>query len=414
MTDRPYQWAEGAVLQEHSKKKHQILRNYISEYLSIRCSVPQQTRFRFALVDGFCGGGAYEGGHPGSPLIFLETLIEQTSQINIRRAADGMAQIAFECFCIFNDFDKVAIEILKKNLAPVQEKAKSLDHLNIKIAFLNKEFASAYSDIKKLLAAEQIPRNVFFNLDQCGSSHVSRSVIIDILRTYQSAEVLLTFAAQSMLTYLSRNNPVALQQTLERYGVDPKQAEDISPVASKREWRAAIEGMVFEAYRRCSTYVSPFAIHNPDGWYYWLMHFANEPKARQVYNDLLHENAGAQGHYGRAGLRMLSYNPKHEGSEYLFAEEDRSRAVDELMDDIPKAIAEFGDAVSMADFYRNISNETPAHTADIARVMIENPDISVITPNGRARRSAKGIKNTDTIILNPQRSLFILPPIKKS
>ena len=413
MVHVPYQWVEGAVLKDHSKKKHQVLRQYIAEYLRTRCRTPQQSRFRMAIVDGFAGGGAYEGGEPGSPLIFLQLLDEQTTQINIERAANGMAQIDFECLIILNDLNKDAVNILKSNVSPMVQACNAKPRLTIKTEFLNLAFEHAYPNIKALLAAHKIRRNVLFNLDQCGHSLVARDTIVDILTTYQSAEVLLTFAAQSMFTYLSRNNPAALAKTLALHGIEQPQIDDISQVANKREWRAAIERLVFESYRSCSPYVSPFAINNPDGWYYWLLHFANEPKARQVYNDLLHENAGAQGHFGRSGLSMLTYDPQFEGDDYLFAEADRQRAREELYEDIPQAVSEFGDAVSIEGFIRNVSNETPAHSMDIKAMMIENPDLTVRTENGGERRSPNGIHPSDTLILNPQRSFFLMPPLKK-
>lgn len=413
MAQVPYQWVDGAVLKEHSKKKHQVLRKYICEYLRIRCQTPQQSRFRLAVVDGFAGGGAYQGGEPGSPLIFLELLQRQTNEINVERAANGMAQIQFECLLVLNDLDKDAINILKSNVAPLVEACNAKDQLTIQVEIMNEEFEVAFPKIKALLASRKIARNVFFNLDQCGNSRVTRDTIVDILTTYQSAEVLLTFAAQSMFTYLSRNKPEALNKTLKQHGIEQTQIKDISEVASKREWRAAIERLVFESYRSCSPYVSPFAINNPEGWFYWLLHFANEPKARQVYNDLLHENAGAQGHFGRSGLNMLAYDPRFEGSDYLFADADRQRAREELYEDIPKVVSEFGDAITIGDFIRNVSNETPAHSMDLKQMMIENTDLTVRTENGGERRRPNGIRPTDTLILNPQRSFFLMPPLKK-
>ncbi|MEO1566206.1 MAG: three-Cys-motif partner protein TcmP [Pseudomonadota bacterium] len=411
MPEVRYEWAAGATLQEHSKKKHQILRQYLSEYLDVRCRIPQQSRFRLAVIDGFCGGGAYIGGEPGSPVIFLETLRDVTQRINLERAVEGKAQISFECFFVFNDRDPDAIGILKRNLAPLIMECRELEHLSIQIEFMNLRFEQAYPLVKKQLASKRIYRSVFFNLDQCGNTHIPQEIIVDILNSYQSAEVLLTFAAKTIFTFLSRNNKETLEKTLVRHGIDSKDIEDLASHANKREWRAAVERLVFDSYRRCGPYVSPFAINNPDGWLYWLLHFANEPKARQVYNDLLHQNVGIQGHHGRAGLNMLRYDPRYEGDDYLFAAEDRNRAHKELLEDIPNVVSEFGDAVTLADFYRSVSNETPAHSEDIARAMIDHPDLTVRTVNGGKRRSHKGIHPSDVLVLNPQRSFFLLPPM---
>jgi three-Cys-motif partner protein len=412
MVQVPYQWIDGAVLKEHSKKKHQVLRRYVSEYLHIRCSLPQQERFRFSVIDGFSGGGAYQGGESGSPLIFLESLLEQSETINTKRSAQGMRVVKFECLFIFNDVSKDAIDTLKHNISPLQVRCRHAENLNVSVEFMNKEFQFAYEDIKDLLKKSGISKNVFFNLDQCGNSLVPKSTIVDILKTYDSAEVLLNIGLQSMLTCLSRNNPERVAKILEPHGVDLRLIEDINSVASKQEWRAAIERLVFESYKNCSPYVSPFAINNPDGWFYWLLHFANNPKARQVYNDLLHDDPGVQGHCGRFGLNMFTYDPLNEVQDYLFAEDDRQRAREQLFDDIPRVVSDFGNAVNVADFIRSVSNETPAHSADLAQSMIDNPDLTIVTENGGERRSAKGIRSSDTIVLNAQRSFILMPPIK--
>ena len=82
---------------------------------------------------------------------------------------------------------------------------------------------------------------------------------------------------------------------------------------------------MFDAFRMCARYVSPFSINNPDGWRYWLIHFANTYRARQVYNNVLHANSSTQAHFGRSGLNMLRYDPCHDGgSLYLFDEPGES------------------------------------------------------------------------------------------
>ncbi len=174
-----------------------------------------------------------------------------------------------------------------------------------------------------------------------------------------------------------------------------------------------MESLVFESYRECGSFVSPFAINNPSGWRYWLLHFANEPKARQVYNDSLHTLSGIQGHCGRLGLRMLAHDPGYEKQYYMFADDDRKRGFEQLMYDIPAALAETGDAMRVSDFYHFAMNETPAHSDDIARAIVENSDLIVKTENGGERRSARELKSTDTIILNPQRSFSFIPSIFK-
>lgn len=103
---------------------------------------------------------------------------------------------------------------------------------------------------------------------------------------------------------------------------------------------------------------------------------------------------------------MLSYDPQEEGSLYLFRDSDRSVAIQQLYEDIPRAIANQGDAIEMGDFYQGIYNQTPSHSDDIHKAIIENPDLTVITPNGGERRVANTIRLGDVLKLKPQRSFM--------
>lgn len=103
MVEKPYQWPDGAKLEEHSKRKHKILREYFSRYLTVRCQLPQQEKFRLAIIEGFAGAGKYNCGTSGSPLIFIEELKAAVARFNIYRASNGMKALEIECLLILND-----------------------------------------------------------------------------------------------------------------------------------------------------------------------------------------------------------------------------------------------------------------------------------------------------------------------
>src|SRR5882757_9652713 len=67
MVEKLYSWKAGAALEEHSKRKHKIVREYFARYLTVRCQLPMQSKFRLAIVDGFAGGGRYKCGSPRLP-----------------------------------------------------------------------------------------------------------------------------------------------------------------------------------------------------------------------------------------------------------------------------------------------------------------------------------------------------------
>lgn len=137
------------------------------------------------------------------------------------------------------------------------------------------------------------------------------------------------------------------------------------------------------------------------------MHFANRSPARRVYNDILHKNSSTQAHFGPAGLyKIRGFDPRDENRLYLFDAESDKQDVDALHRDIPNAIEEHGDALGLEEFFQDIYNKTAAPSSTILEVLIDNPDIDVLTPAGNSRRKATAIKSGDIIRLNPQKSWF--------
>lgn len=405
--EKPYEWANGATLEEHSRRKHKILREYFFQYLTVRCQLPQQERFRLAVIDGFAGGGRYQCGAAGSPIIFIEELKRAIEAVNAQRAGQGLGLIEIECLLVFNDHSRDAIETLKANIAPLQvELAQTVPRLHLRVEYLTDAFEAVYPRMKQFIEQGRY-RNVLFNLDQCGHSHVERTTLVDIMRSHPSVEIFYTFAIEALLSFLQKSDPVQLALQLRPFGIESVDLDALNGAMSKNNWLGAAERLVFETFRTCGPFVSPFSINNPGGWRYWLIHFANIYRARQVYNNVLHQNSTAQAHFGRSGLNMLSYDPSHEdGSLYLFDLSGRESTRTQLLTDIPRLISESGDAIGVGDFYEGIYNATPAHTDDVHQAIIENPDIQVITPAGGERRSANAISVGDVLKLKIQKSFF--------
>jgi len=407
MVEKRYEWADGAKLEEHSRRKHKILREYVFDYLTVRCRRPQQERFRLAIVDGFAGGGRYQCGTSGSPLIFIEELKRAVEAVNTQRTVQGLGAIEVECLLIFNDASRDAIALLKTHVAPMQvEIAQACPKLHLRVEYLNEFFEAAYPKIKDFLEQGRY-RSVLFNLDQCGRSHVERDTILDIMQSYPAAEIFYTFVISSLIAFLQKDQPERLRAQLSHLGLSGNDVHALETLMSRKDWLGTAEKIVFDAFRLYAPYVSPFSINNPDGWRYWLIHFAKSYRARQVYNNILHDNASLQAHFGRSGLNMLSYDPRHdEGMLYLFDDDGRASAKAQLLGDIPRLVAEAGDAMSVTEFYESIYNVTPAHADDVHAAIIENPDIEVITPAGGERRKANTIGINDIIKVKTQRSFF--------
>ncbi|MGZ0786001.1 three-Cys-motif partner protein TcmP [Pseudomonas saponiphila] len=388
MAEKKYAWEEGAILAEHSRKKHQILREYFYNYVQTRCTSPLVRKFRLAVVDGFSGAGRYNCGAAGSPLIFVEELNRAISDINLRRAMSNMPLVDIECSLILNDAEKNVIELLKENLAPALIQAKlSNNHLKINTHYFSDYFENIYPSIKTLIRSER-HKSIIFNLDQCGHSHVRTETLIDMMGLNESVEIFYTFVITALLAFLKQNDPKALSSQLSYLQLSEQDFETLVKQASKREWLGIAERIVFDSFQKCAKFVSPFSINNPNGWRYWLIHLANSHRARQVYNDILHQNSHTQAHYGRSGLNMLAHDPSEDKTLYLFDSSARDQAKDELHDDIPRFICDSGQPLPVRSFYEMIYNHTPAHSDDINAAIIGSSDLQVKTVGGGSRRKA--------------------------
>ena len=359
-------------------------------------------------MDGFAGGGRYKCGTAGSLIIFIEVLEKAQNFINIRRTEQGLGTIEIECLLIFNDADPDVIELLKSNCAPVIAAAKTgSPNLHLRTVFMTELFEQAYPEIKIIIEKGRY-RSVLFNLDQCGVSQVNVITLLDIMHMSSSVEIFYTFMIKSLLTYLNKSDPAKLGAQLKALNISSTEQSKLHGGQSNDAWMGAAERLVFENFHTCARFVSPFSINNPGGWRYWLIHFSNSYRARQAYNMILHKNASTQAHCGRSGLHMLSYDPSHEGTAYLFDISGRAQAKQELLTDIPRLVTEHGDAINVSDFYEGIYNLTPAHRDDIHAAIIENPDLEVLTDGGGERRKPNTITAADTIKLKNQTSFFPL------
>ncbi|MFN0263369.1 three-Cys-motif partner protein TcmP [Tepidamorphus sp. 3E244] len=399
MVTKQYDWKNGAIIGPHSKIKLEIIREYIYEYVQVRCSLPQQEKFRLSFVDGFSGAGSYECGTLGSPLVTLQALKAVSAEVNLRRKIEGFRPISFEFYMYFNDGCPDAIHALKSRVeAFLREHKEEKGGAQFWVKYCEGDFGRNLPMIAQLISASKV-RNTLFNLDQYGHASVSEQHLRTALSLTRSSEVFLTFSIASFLAFIS---PTRRQNKRIFDG----RISDISLHKHKKEWLAAVELVVFEEFQALANFVSPFSINNQNGWEYWLVHFANSFRARQVYNDILHRKKNSQAHVGRSGLQMLRYNSVEDATLYLFDANSRRGARDELLVDIPKFLKDCTPeaSLSVASFFDRTYNQTPAHSDDFNSALLKSPEIEVVTATGGRRRKPQMIRRTDTIRLTPQRS----------
>ena len=411
MTEKPYNWKEGAELQEHSRAKHAVQERYLANYIRERCKNPMWENFNFAIVDGFSGGGVYKGKIPGSPVILANTLLTTVKKINFERTLRGHRTVNVKCLMIMNDLNVDAIHSLKEQMAPCEAKSReSGSGVNLITEYHADKFENKVDEFIKRIASERYG-SVLYYLDQCGYSKVAISTIHNLMKSARSVEVFLTYAIQSLLTFLRKDNPEKLANNLNHLGVREDDILTIDERIGKKEMLGQMERLVHNTFSKTSDYFSPFAINNPDGWKYWLMHFVKNAQGRVVFNEVLHSLEGTQAHCGGSGLKMFSHNPKdkHQGALFEFDEWARNSSREQLCEDVVRFMCDYKDeTVDAETFLMHAFKETPALSDDIKTALIDSPDINIITKNGGSRRTHKGIHPTDIIKKNPQ-ARFYLP-----
>ena len=251
-------------------------------------------------------------------------------------------------------------------------------------------------------------QNTIFNLDQYGHSLVNRNTLSDILLSFKSAEIFLTFSISSLTAFLNKKEPEKMEQQIKSLNLNKSEKEKLifqfSDTISNKKWLGLAEKRIFDVFCRSAVCVTTFSIHSSKGWKYWLIHFANKYRAQQVYKDLLHDNSTMQAHYGKSGLQMLAYDPRHEkNSLYLFDTNGRKTNKEQLKEDLPQLISGYGDAILIDTLYTQINNMTTAHSEDIKAAIFDSEDLDVFTSNGNKRQKSHTISPDDIIKFKPQR-----------
>jgi three-Cys-motif partner protein len=169
-------------IEEHTRGKHQVLRNYLGAWFPIL----GKTQHRIAFIDGFAGPGEYRGGEIGSPLIALQTFENHRAPMR--------AHVNF----LFIELDRRRAEHLEGLVAPYRQRLGARVTIDIEQGAFDDSMSGLLDEISQQNGV-LIP--AFVMVDPFGISHTPMSVIAKILRNPKS-EVYVSF----MWTYLNRFN----------------------------------------------------------------------------------------------------------------------------------------------------------------------------------------------------------------
>ena len=415
-------WNDGKLptLEPHSQAKLSVLGDYVTDYICILCANSfGRDVFKISLVDGFAGGGAYDGQKQGSPFVLLQAVAAAETKINATRDKP----IKIDCHYYFVEKDQVNFDCLQFQLQQSIYKSE----LGKTIFLLRGAFHEHQTQIVAK-TKERFTRGgsrVIFFLDHCGYTDVHPLMLRNISEQLnKKAEYIINFAVSWLTDFIGDESK--LTAMLSNLGLESELTAKELIEAKERsgfDWRYLIESRIGTAYRKVAgaAFFSPFYIAPIDNHRgYWLLHLAPHIRARSAMLGVHWANANGHLHFGHLGLNMLSYKPEADQGGYLngfaFDAMTKDSAKVGLKTDFARVIRDsHTDGISFQEFANHYCNSTIADEELMSQTMAElsaENEIIIRGPKGRPKRS-ESVSPKDIIL--PCNQLFFQklknPPI---
>lgn len=408
-----YGWESDAApppLHKHSKTKHDVYRQYLSDYLRERLKNVRIDKFRINVIDGFCGGGIFSTGRTGvyedgSPLIILETLEKLKTEIQATRRKP----FELDYHLYFVDKDPEAIALLKTTL-----KQRGYEHLiGNRIEIQCEEFVSAAPSLIGKLKGRG---SSIFILDQYGYSDVPFNILRSIFTELHKPEVILTFAYGHLETFV--RDYERLNKHLKSLGLSEIQRDKFEEVERSR-WMLNyfIQQQLHVAFLGVAPYFTPFFIVSRDdsaaglggsNLAYWLVHLSKHSLANDVMKRTHWALNNHFAHFGGDGMFMLGFDPNNapNGDQaYLFQDTDKQKTLASLQDQLPRFLADYDQGLLAGQLWDLTCNTTPS-TSEIQRTALSElasaGEIQILTHSGGKKRNLQIIRPSDRLILPKQ------------
>lgn len=416
MSAKHYEWKIGEALPElgeHSRAKHEIFERYVGVYIDYLTRIPAQTDFRLTLVDGFCGGGLYDykgAEADGSPL----RLLRAVEQREIAIAASRRKPFKIHADFFFVDANPNHIAFLDHLL----RKNGYGSRIGRDIFLQHATFEAACPDIVSFIQNKGTSHRSLFFLDQYGWSDVRLATIRTILGALANPEILLTFAVDALIDFLSPKT--AANAALLAIDYDREDVRDLMAMRNEQGWRYLIQNSLYGHLqaRTGARFYTPFFIHSPDSHRsYWLLHLSHHRQARDEMGKLHWRIQNHFQHHGGAGFHALGFNPardlRQDVMDFMFDDDAMRRSESAVLEQIPRLIfdaAQSGrSAVELEALFAARCNDTPVTSDILKRQLIQLRDqreVAILGPDGKPRPRAVNLAWTDRIVLPPQKSFF--------
>ena len=412
-----FRWRPGEPpprIEEHSKAKLKVLRQYLRAYLSRLSQGPFREQFKLDLVDGFSGGGTFTDGEQvlsGTPLIMIEECEEAKERLNRNRKKRLDCDFKY----YFTDSEALHIGHLKEVLA---ERGLA-DNENVVVQ--NSRFEDAADAIIAEIKRRQ-PRagRAIFLLDQTGFAQVEVDLIAKIFDRLPAAEVILTFAADALINYLSTaTNYIKAVSPLK---LTKSGIQDLIGLKNGAGGRALAQRVLRGHIREWTkaTYDTPFFIqpaHSRRAL--WFLHLSRHPTARDVMIQQHWDISKTFEHYGSGDFEMLGWDAlKSEETLRLFRFEDvEERDLEEqLLKSMPAKLHALTaqEPINVQAMHYELANRTAARFSDLDKTVIKlfrEKEFDILNSQGKRRsRSVQRLRPEDWIAATTD---VLLPGIRR-
>ena len=280
-------------------------------YLKVVCQQQRMPEFKIALVDGFAGGGKYEGGEEGSPLVLLQAVDEAEYRINCLR--NPTTQVDIRANHYFVEKNKDNYMYLRESIKKSEYKSRLDENLFLFEGEFRQHLAKIVGHIKGV--APKGGGGAIFFLDQKGYTDVSIQDIQYIRNHLPQSEVIVTIGIGWLIDFIGDEEK--LRSTTSNIGISQYlDTNEIVEIKKERstEWRSIVESRFSVAFKKATGYsfFVPFFIepqYSHRG--YWLLHLSSNVRAHNVMMQVIWEKGNYMKHYGEAGIDIyqIAYKP---------------------------------------------------------------------------------------------------------
>ena len=200
-----HKWVPGEEppkIRPHSLAKHRVIDAYLRRYVDVLTQNRRIPEFRLTLVDGFSGGGVYRDWktgerQPGSPMIMLEAMRDAAIAAQEKRSKEFNLDVEY----FFIEKKPTFFSYLESTL----RESEFQTFLGQQVHLLRGNFVEQLPAILQQIRQRGRGERAIFLLDQFGYKDVPMPEIRRIFSELKNAEVILTFATDAMINYLSES-----------------------------------------------------------------------------------------------------------------------------------------------------------------------------------------------------------------